>query len=495
MATQSPEDGNSGGGGGFVSSFPSMLWQRRWFVILPVMVATVAGLVTAFLMHPVYESSATVLIESQQVPDDLISALSGAGGGNQVSDMIGQRIARARERVLSRQDLIRLIRTYGLYQREQRTLPLSKIVDKMRDDTTIAAIDNGLATGALPSRKNLGLANTIAITVAFDYDDPVKAQLVAQQFVDHFLEADASTQVSQATDTVNFLTEQANTIQSQIAQLEQRATQMRAANGSVLALNGLSGNRGTDVSQIDSQIAAIQAENSKLVTARENGGVQNQAVAQAEAQLRMAEAKFSDTHPDVIAAKAQLEAAKRDASSKMQTDPIQAQLQANRAQIASLNQARGMVASHSAAYEAAASRAPALSSQLEQLEKAADVLRDQYRGIGIKLQAAQIQARMESEQKGERLTLSDPPVVPDHPLRPNRPLIIAGSIAAGFGLGLALVLLTELVMRPIRGTAALRNVTGEAPLAVIPDFDLRPSWIAQMIERRVRRKANAAVRV
>jgi len=492
MATQ-PEIENSGAGGGFVSSLPAMLWQRRWFVIVPVMVATIAGLVTAFLMHPVYESSATVLIESQQVPDDLISALSG-GGGNQVSDMIGQRIARARERVLSRQDLIRLIRTYSLYPREQRTLPLSKIVDKMRNDTTIQAVDNGLAMGAVPSKKNLGLANTIAITVAFQYDNPVKAQLVAQQFVDHFLEADASTQASQATDTVNFLTEQANQIQAQIAQLEQRSTDIRAQNGATLALNGLSGNSVADGSNLQAQIAGIQAQNMKLETAQENGGVQNQAVAQAEAQLRVAQAKFSDTHPDVLAAKAQLEAAKRDASTKMQSDPIKAQMQANQAQIAALNQARNLAASNSAAYRAAAARAPALAAQLEQIEKAADLLREQYRGLGVKLQAAQIQARMESEQKGERLTLSDPPVVPDHPLRPNRPLIIAGSIAAGFGLGLALVLLIELVMRPIRGTAALRSVTGEAPLAVIPDFDLRPSWIAQMIERRVRRKSNAAVR-
>lgn len=492
MATQAPEV-ESGGGGGFVSSLPAMVWQRRWFVILPVMVATIAGLVTAFLMHPVYESSATVLIESQQVPDDLISALSG-GGGSQVSDMIGQRIARARERVLSRQDLIRLIRTYSLYPREQRTLPLSKIVDKMRDDTTIQAVDNGIATGGAPSRKNLGLANTIAITVAYQYENPVKAQLVAQQFVDHFLEADASTQVSQATDTVNFLTEQANQIQTQIAQLEQRSTQIRAQNGTILALNGLSGNAGADGSQLQAQIAAIQAQNVKLETAQENGGVQSQSVAQAEAQLRVLQAKFSDTHPDVLAAKAQLEAARAASATKMQADPIKAQMQANQAQIAALNQARGLAASNSAAYHAAAARAPAIAAQVDQLEKAADVLRDQYRGIGVKLQAAQIQARMESEQKGERLTLSDPPVVPDHPLRPNRPLIIAGSIAGGFIFGLALVLLIELVLRPIRGTLALRSVIGEAPLAVIPDFDLRPSWLAQMIERRVRRKSNAAAR-
>jgi len=57
------------------------------------------------------------------------------------------------------------------------------------------------------------------------------------------------------------------------------------------------------------------------------------------------------------------------------------------------------------------------------------------------------------------------------------------------------VLLIELITRPIRGTAALRATIGEAPLAVIPDFDQRPNWIARMIERRVRRKSGKAVRV
>jgi len=467
-----------------------MLWQRRWFVIIPVVVTTLAGLLTSFLMRPVYESSATVLIESQQVPDDLIGALSGAG--NQMYDLIGQRIARSRERVLSRQELIRLIRTYNLYPSEQRTMPLSKVVDKMRADTTIEAVDSALTAGLTPSKKNLGLANTIAITVAFDYDDATKAQQVAQQFVDHFLEADASTQASQANDTVNFLTEQANSIQSQIAQIEQRATQIRAQNGTVLALGNLSGNQGQDLSQVDSQIAGLQAQNAKLAASGPSATPTNTAVAQAEAQLRVAQAKYSDTHPDVLAAKAQLEAAKRETSTQSGPDPVQAQIAANKAQMASLLNARAMVASHSSAYQAAASRAPAVASQVAQLDKAADTLREQYRSIGSKLQVAQIQARMESEQKGERLVLSDPPVVPDHPLRPNRPLIIAGSIAAGLGLGIGLVLLIELILQPIRGTAGLRAVIGEQPLAVIPDFDQRPNWIAQRLERRIRRKSTPA---
>lgn len=490
MATQ-PVDPAAESGGSMLSVIPSMLWQRRWFVIVPVVAATIGGLVTAFMIHPIYESSATVLIESQQVPDDLLGALA---GGSTTSDMIGQRIARARERVLSRQDLIRLIRTYGLYTREQRTMPLSKVVDRMRDDTTIAAIDNGIAIGA-PSRRNLGLANTIAITVAFQYDHPVKAQQVAQQFVDRFLEADASTQASQATDTVNFLTEQANAIQSQIAKLEDRANQIKQENGSVLALAGMSGNPVSDLSSIDSQVAGLQAQNASLA-ASSSSAPPDSAVAQAEAQLRVAQARFSDSHPDVRAAKAQVEAARAAAWSRpAAADPTAAQVAANRAQIGSLLSARGMISSRSSSYQAAAARGPALAGQVAQLEKGADVLREQYRTIGVKMQAAQIQARMESEQKGERLTLSDPPVVPDHPLRPNRPMIIAGSIAAGFALGLAMVFLIELIMRPIRGTGALRKVLGEPPLAVIPDFDQRPSWIVQMIERRVRRKNKGPVRV
>ncbi len=94
MATQAPEPENEAGMS-FLSTLPAMVWQRRWFLIIPIVLTTIAGLVTAFMMHPVYESSATVLIESQQVPDDLIGALAG-GGGSGVSDAIGQRIARAR---------------------------------------------------------------------------------------------------------------------------------------------------------------------------------------------------------------------------------------------------------------------------------------------------------------------------------------------------------------------------------------------------------------
>lgn len=477
--TQEEEQGASG----FLAALPTILLHRRWIIIIPAVLAIVGGLIAAFVIHPVYQSSATVLIESPQLPEDLIGPTSGS---QQMNDAIGQRVARARERVLSRMDLIRLIRAYNLYPNEQRVMPLSRIVDKMRADTTIRALSSEIQINN-GNRRNLGLANTIAIEVAFQYDDAQKAQVIAQQFVDRFLEADATTQASQAIDAVNFLTEQANGIQSKITEIENRITQIQSENGTVLVLGQSTGDRSTDLSRIDAQIAGIQAENSRLATTK-GSGTQDSGVAAAEAQLRTAQARFSESHPDVIAAKAQLDAARRMASQSGGADPVAAQLASNRAQLASLERARALLSSQSANVSAAQARAPALAAQVDQLGKQADALREQSRGIGTRLQAAQIQARMESEQKGERLTLADPPVVPDAPIRPNRPVIIAGSILGGLAFGLVLALLVELILHPIRGIPALKRTLGEAPLAVIPDFDSKPSWIARMLERRTRRK-------
>jgi capsular polysaccharide biosynthesis protein len=95
---------------------------------------------------------------------------------------------------------------------------------------------------------------------------------------------------------------------------------------------------------------------------------------------------------------------------------------------------------------------------------------------------------METEQKGERMTLADPPVQPDSPIRPNRPLIILGSIVAGLGIGMALILALELFLRPIRGTAALAAAAGAAPLVVIPPLDRKSGFLVRWAEKRARRK-------
>jgi uncharacterized protein involved in exopolysaccharide biosynthesis len=468
------EDEEESGGPNLLSAIPSMIMQRKWLLIVPTILALIAGVTAAMLMHPMFRSTATVIIESQQLPDSMDNG----------ADLIDQRIARARQRVLTRADLIRLIRAYGLYPAQQRQMPLSKIVDMMRGATGIAVLNADLKPGARES-------STIALTISFDYDDPIKAQIVAQQYVNRFLEVDASSQVDQAVGAASFLTDEASDLQSQIASIENEMNRIKSENGTILTLGTQStGDPIADASRIDLDIARLENE-IRMAQAQPSGG-NDGGVAQAQAALNIAMAKYSPSHPDVIAAKAQLDAARQAASTTGSSSTTNAQIAAARAQIGSLRQAKGMLLSQSASAQAARQRAPAIQGRLDQLEKQADGLRDQYRTIGTKVQNANISAKVETEQKGERLTLADPPVVPDQPYKPNRPMIVAGALAAGIGFGMGMILLIELIRRPIRGTAAVTVATGTAPLVAIPNLSAKRGAFVRYLRWRATRKQQRA---
>jgi uncharacterized protein involved in exopolysaccharide biosynthesis len=350
----------------------------------------------------------------------------------------------------------------------------------MRAATGIAVLNADLKPGARES-------STIALTISFDYDDPIKAQIVAQQYVNRFLEVDASAQVDQAVGAATFLSDEATDLQGQIASIENEMNRIKTENGALLTLGSQStGDPTADASRIDLDIARMEDENRRLAAqpSGTDGGV-----AQAQAALNAATARYSPTHPDVIAAKAQLDAARQAASQRGEGyNATSSQISANRAQIGALRQAKGMLLSQSSTARAAQQRAPAIQGRLDQLEKQADGLRDQYRTIGLKVQNANISAKVETEQKGERLTLADPPVVPDQPYKPNRPLIVAGSLGAGIAFGMGIILLIELIRRPIRGTGSVTAATGAPPLVAIPNLTSKRGAFVRYLRWRATRK-------
>jgi hypothetical protein len=76
---------------------------------------------------------------------------------------------------------------------------------------------------------------------------------------------------------------------------------------------------------------------------------------------------------------------------------------------------------------------------------------------------------------GEKLSVVDPPVVPDTPIWPDRLLISAMGIVGGLGLGFVLALAIEFLLRPIRDPASLAALVGSPPLAMIPVIKERQS--------------------
>ena len=433
-----------------INYVPIILWQRRYYVLTCFLVMLAVGVVAAFGLPRTYRSTATLLVQSQDLPTTLVdSPTNGA---------VEQRIARIREQVLSRGDLIQLIEQDDLYPRERRSQPLSKVIEKMRHSTSVGALSSDI--GQQSGTQN----NTIAIAMSFDYPDPGKAQGVLQSFVSKFLTMDSQDVEDQATLTVRFLQDQATKLQTQISDIEGQLTALKARNGSALASNGMPPM--LDTGSFSAQIASLQNENRQLL-AQSRRGNGTDALSSAEAALAAAQAQYSDSHPDVIAAKERVKQL-RMMGSTTPDNSLQEQIAANNAAIRQLMGQRDETMARANAAVAGSSRAPAILEQAMQLENRATSLRNQYQQISENLLKAQNSARMATEQRAERLSLVEPANLPDRPFSPNRPLLIAAGAAAGLLLGLILALAIEFVNRPVRSPRQLEQldipVIGLVPL-------------------------------
>ena len=101
-------------------------------------------------------------------------------------------------------------------------------------------------------------------------------------------------------------------------------------------------------------------------------------------------------------------------------------------------------------------------------------------------------AKLSEQQKGERLTVIDPPVIADRPTWPNRPLVMLGGLAAGAVLGLGLAILVELLLQPIRGVNALTELFGAPPLVIVPTLKVTKNRFAWPWRRRRKVLSGAA---
>jgi uncharacterized protein involved in exopolysaccharide biosynthesis len=457
---------------GILASLPIILWQRRWLFIIPAVLIAIAAVAAAFLLPRSYQARALLLVESNELPD----AQSG-----QDTNPIDRRMARIRQQILSRPDLVELIQANDLYGASRHSEPLSTLVERMRKATDISAVNADIQSAAM------GNKGSIAFSLTFDYPQPGPAQIVAQTFVDRLLKLDATQTQADAQGNVNLLEDQSANLQQQLTQIEGRMKQIAGANGAALSsatATMMTGGAGIDYA---GQIASLQRENAQLAAQASTAVDRDPNVVAAEAALTAAQATYSDTHPDVQIARKRLEIARASAnglSNRNVSQAVRQQIATNNSAIAQLNRQRAAEEGRVAMMAAAQARGPAVVQEVQQLQAKADMVRTNLARVSTSLLNARSVSKLTEEQRGERLTLIEPPVTPDHPTSPNRPLLIIGGILAGLAAGVVLVFLIELIQRPIRSAAQLTQITGEPPLGVVPVLNGRPGWFARIMQGR-----------
>lgn len=442
--------------GNFLSQLPVVLGERKWLIALPAIAGLIAALALIFVLPTKYESSAVLLVQAPSLPTAIV------GGSEQV---VAQRIEAIRQQIINRPALIDLIQKNDLYADRRRSEPLSGIVEEMREAITMT-----------PQTVDLGGQNrdqTIAVRLAYTYEDPVKVQAVTQQLMERVVEVDSTTNAEQLSETVQFLTDQQQGIQTQISQAEGELSAFNLRYGEVLSASSLAtlGGGGAaydmQISILQREIADLEAQKRLLQTA----DTRDPAIIQAESALAAVRAAYTENHPDVVLAKQRLEQARAIAKQNVARIPggeLDTRLAAARSQVGALQAAKSREAGQTSTALAQRASSPAVVQQAAQMQQRVATLNKQYEDLSNRLLAATASQRAGEEQMGERLLVVDPPVVPDTPTSPNRPVILGIGAAGGLLLGLILAFAWELFLRPIRDPSVLAGITGSRPLALVP---------------------------
>jgi uncharacterized protein involved in exopolysaccharide biosynthesis len=252
---------------------PAFYWelvQRRWlYFIIPFVIIASGGIAVAKLWPAVYFSEGKILVESQQIPTELVRPT--------VTSAAQERIQVIEQRTTTRDTLIAIADKFNLFPEKRRFMSVSDVVDLMKKSTKITPVDTGL------DFKQAARNPTIVFSVGFEYSDPQAAAQVANELMTRILNEDLRDRTSRASDTTKFLAREVQKMQADSDALDAKIAEIKLA-------------------QVQAAVVAKPDQPSALL-------------GQLKAELAQKSALYSEKHPILQSLKRQIAALEREISS------------------------------------------------------------------------------------------------------------------------------------------------------------------------------------
>ena len=457
--------------------------RRASFILVPFFIIALCAVGIVLSLPAVYRSTGKIAVESQQVPASLVQST--------VLGSADERISIVQQLIMTDTKLSKLIAKFDLYKEDRDALPMEKVLDRIRDNITVEAV-----------RDPYAIAKTaIAFTVSFDHTDPTKARDVAAELVELFLSENARTRNVRASDTVQFLADEADRLRQRTQELEARVAQFKRENSDALPehldlrVNMLQQVE-FDLREVQREISAAEQERRFLETQRNSIGLlipSPQGLATTEltpeqqlralrSDLAKATALYTQSHPDVVRLKrmvASLQSqlgAQRNATTGLpvasERDPERTELDSRLSTVdTKLNSLRSQeidLREKMKALQSQIFKTPEVERVLTQLNFEYESAVEEFEGIQSKKQQADLAENLESQQMAERFVLLDAPSVPVEPDKPNRLKLLIIGLVLALGAGGGTALAAEALDNRIRDPQTLAWLLESRPLAVLP---------------------------
>jgi len=298
-----------------IDDYVAILKRRKIALILPFVLILGTAVLLAYLLPSVYKSQATILIERQEIPEDLVETT--------VTGYVQERIEGINQRILTRENLWSIVEKHDLYLDKRSLEDRREIVNEMRKSILIEMVD--VETNE-PGQIKRGIA-TIAFTVSFEAKDPIEAQLVANELASLYIEENQRMRTQDAEEVSKFLEVESERLNKQITEVERQLADFKQSQQSnlpeLMNLN-LQLYERTDneiertkeqIREHEDQLTAIQAELAITKTHQDIFDDTGKKVLTGEERLSILTAeylrlstRYSAQHPDLIKLRREIEA-------------------------------------------------------------------------------------------------------------------------------------------------------------------------------------------
>ncbi len=254
-----------------------------------------------------YKSTATILIEQQEIPQDLVRST--------VTSYADQRIQVISQRVMSSVNLKKIVEKFGLYKKELKTDPISVVLGEMREDIQLEMVSADVVD-PISGRPTQA---TIAFTLSFENKSAKKAQQVANELVNLYLNENLKRRSEIATEATSFLALESKKLGELMSLLEKKLAVFKEENeGSLPELQALNMNlmdrteqqlleTNRQLSAAKDRVVYLEAELSQIEpnmsvfseTGERIYGSKDR-LKTLQAQLLTIKAKYAANHPDLI---------------------------------------------------------------------------------------------------------------------------------------------------------------------------------------------------
>jgi polysaccharide chain length determinant protein (PEP-CTERM system associated) len=473
--------------------------RRKYWIVIPFMLVLLAGFAYLLKTPKIYEAKTLILVQEQKVPEDYVRSVVSTGAED--------RLRTISQQVTSRTNCEKIITDYQLYDDAIKMLIEEKV------DLLIKSIKIDVA-----ARSGSGGGNAFSIT--FQGKDPRKVMQVTNALASNFITENLKLRESQAIGTLDFLDDDLESKRKQLQEKEElvkeykekyrgglpeeRDTNLRMIERFQLQLDQLNSNlRAAENRKLIIQQGVVTSEpgessrSSYILTPQQSAVNELQRL---KNELKTLQSKYTDSHPDIIALKKQIESlesqpvsstegkenstgeetpeesVRGNQSFNMQVNDVQLEITALKGEIEK-------VSSKLKYYETNLAETPKRELELVSLNRDYENLKRSYQSMLDRKLEAEISVNMERKQKGEQFRVIDPAQIPLKPVKPNVQKLLIMIIGLGLGIGCGIAYLIEFLDTSYRSPDDAEKELGFPVLVCLPYLFTEQELIAKRKRR------------